>query len=281
MRSILLILTLLFLFAGVNPVFANSVVLNEIMPHPSPGSDWIEIYNPTSSDIDISNWILVDSISTMKTLSDSIAANGFITFDVRNRLNNPGDSIYLKDANGTTIDNYSYNTDPGINISFGRSPDGGGWSILATSSKGNNNGESAPTPTPAPTPSPTPNPSPSPLSTFTPSPTPTNTLSPSKITSQKTPTPSSNKATPIPSIKKAEATPLPSKTSSKAKSQVASVAGTNSSASLAATLQVKNQKQINPLVWVGIALIFAGISTIGYIYFRKNAKTDITLRRRY
>lgn len=142
-------------------------MINELMPHPSPGNDWIEIYNPTSNNIDLANWILVDSTSTMKTLSGTVNTNGFITFDVSKRLNNSGDSIYLKDASGNTIDNYSYNSDPGINKSIGRNPDGGTWTILTSSSNGLSNGGSSPTPTLLPTPSSTSTPTPS--STFQPS----------------------------------------------------------------------------------------------------------------
>ncbi|MBI2086496.1 lamin tail domain-containing protein [Candidatus Daviesbacteria bacterium] len=286
MRIKLLVLAYLILFIGVRSVFANSVILNELMPHPSPGSDWIEIYNPTESDIDLSNWILVDSTSTMKTLSGSITVNGFIVFDVTNRLNNSGDSIFLKDANGTTIDNYSYNTDPGINISFGRSPDGGGWNILVNSSKGSNNGESAPTPAPSPTPSPspTPNPSPSPLSTLTPSPSPANSPSASKsktsIATPKSPTPSLNPTTPSPSAKTITLSKLPSKSLVKTEYKIASVAAVNVSATPEAKVGVKSQKQTNYFIWTGIILIFAGISSIGYAYFRKNAQTHISIRKR-
>ncbi len=159
-RIKLLILAFLFLFFGAGSIFANSVVLNEFMPHPSPGSDWIEIYNPTTNTIDLTSWILVDSTSTMKTLSGNITANGFATFDVTNRLNNSGDSIYLKDDSGTTIDNYSYSSDPGVNKSIGRSPDGGSWTMLASSSKGSSNGGPLETPTSTPTPTPITTPSP-------------------------------------------------------------------------------------------------------------------------
>lgn len=122
------------------------------MPHPSSGSDWIEIFNPTSSNLDLAGWNLVDSTSTMKALSGSISPGSFVTFDVSNRLNNSGDSVYLKDANGSTIDNYSYSSDPGIDKSIGRSPDGSNWIILASTSKGSTNGDLT-TPTPSPTPS--------------------------------------------------------------------------------------------------------------------------------
>ena len=148
-----LIFTILFLFLGVDSVLASSTLLNEFMPHPSSGNDWIEIYNPTSSAIDLSGWSLVDNTSTMKTLSGSIAANEFIVFEVSNRLNNSGDNIYLKDSSGSTVDNYSYSSDPGTNQSYGRNPDGGNWVILVSQSKGISNGNSyAPTPTPSASP---------------------------------------------------------------------------------------------------------------------------------
>ncbi len=80
----------------------------------------------------------------MKTLSGNITPNGFTSFEVSNRLNNGGDSVYLKDATGTVIDNYAYTSDPGIDFSFGRQPDGGSWITLTSSSQGSSNGESLP-----------------------------------------------------------------------------------------------------------------------------------------
>ncbi len=155
-----LILTILFLFFGAEFVFASDVLLNEFLPHPSNGEDWIEIYNPTSNSIDLSGWTLVDSTSTMKPLSGTITANGFLTFDVSDRLNNGKDSIYLKDSSGTLVDNVPYNSDPGIDKSIGRSPDGGSWAALASISRNSTNGSPS-SPTPAPSPSP------SPISSFT------------------------------------------------------------------------------------------------------------------
>lgn len=147
------------LFIFIQPVFSSSLVINEFLSHPSSGNDWIEIYNPTSNNIDLSSWTLVDSTSTMKTLSGTITSNGFTSFDVSNRLNNTGDNIYLKDSSGSTIDSYSYSTDPGTDKSIGRSPDGGNWTTLTSLSKGSSNGNgqsTAPTSTPTITNSPTP-----------------------------------------------------------------------------------------------------------------------------
>ena len=117
-----LIFNIIAVFLLVKPAFASSVMLNELMVHPQSDNDWIELYNSSSNTIDLTNWTLVDSTSTIKTLSGSISANGFIAFDVTNRLNNGGDSIYLKDASGNTIDNYSYNSDPGIDKTSGGTP---------------------------------------------------------------------------------------------------------------------------------------------------------------
>lgn len=272
MRIKLFILTLLLSLFGIRPVFANSVVLNEMMPHPSPGSDWVEIYNPTNSAVDLSNWILVDTTSTIKTLSGNISANGFVTFDVTNRLNNAGDSIYLKDIGGATIDNYSYSSDPGINRSLGRSPDGGSWALLISSSKGSTNGEASPTPTPNPTPTPTPSPSPSSTPTPSPTPLPTTSSSGSKsktnTSASKAPAPSLNPATPSP-FTDITATSLPAKSVVKTSYKIASVAAATTQPSPSAHIEVKNQKQTNPLVWGGIFLVFVGAGFLGYIYLKK------------
>ncbi len=151
--------------AALISFLASGIVINELMPHPSPGSDWVELFNPTSQIIDLSNWKLFDSTSSMKTLSGSINPNSFSYFDVYNRLTNAGDTITLKDPSGQDIDSYNYTADPGINISLGRSPDGENWQVLNVSSKGSPN--SPPSPTPTPSPNPSPSPSSSPTSSFT------------------------------------------------------------------------------------------------------------------
>lgn len=56
----------------------------------------------------------------------------------------------------------------------------------------------------------------------------------------------------------------------------ASVAGakasTNASASALPEVSVKNQKQINPIIWIGLVLILMGVGSLGYIYLKKNGK---------
>lgn len=105
---------------------ASPVVLNEIMPHPSNGNDWVELYNTSDQLVDLSGWSLKDSSSVMKTLSGSIDGHGFAVFEVSNRLNNAGDTVTLIDAAAATVDSYPYGQDPGVDVSYGRSPDGSG-----------------------------------------------------------------------------------------------------------------------------------------------------------
>lgn len=58
--------------------------------------------------------------------------------------------------------------------------------------------------------------------------------------------------------------------------QTASIAGVNyfatQSATPSAKIEVKNQKQVNPLLAIGFFLIFAGASCLGYIYLKKGRR---------
>ncbi len=122
-----------------------------------------------------------------------------------------------------------------------------------------------PTPTPTPTPSPSPTPKPSPT------PTP---LSSSSASKTKTTNPTLS-PTPKPSLTTPSSTPQVQLSLSKSTSQpklnyqIASIAGASSSASPSSKIEIKNQKQINPAIWIGSILIFAGSSCLGYIYWKK------------
>ncbi|OGE65113.1 hypothetical protein A3I48_02540 [Candidatus Daviesbacteria bacterium RIFCSPLOWO2_02_FULL_36_7] len=61
--------------------------------------------------------------------------------------------------------------------------------------------------------------------------------------------------------------------------RIASVAAATASATPSGKIEIKNEKQINPLVWVGLFFIFAGIGALGYIYLIKNAKIHIPFGR--
>lgn len=141
MRIFLLALLVLFSSLAHDVHAASSVVINELMVHPESGNDWIELYN-NGSDVDLSGWQLKDTGSTsLKTLSGILAANAYLVIEVTNRLNNSGDTVSLVDGTNASIDSYSYSSDPGLNKSLGRDPNGtGNFGLLVESSRGLQNG---------------------------------------------------------------------------------------------------------------------------------------------
>ena len=155
---VLVITLLVFLFLA-RPVFA-SVVINEFMAHPSSGnSEWVEFYNPDS--LDLTSYFIDDDTSfssdsgssTKKSLSATTSSSTYPTIDLSSILNNSGDFVVLFDNSGNIIDQYQYTSDPGTDIAFGRSPDGGNFTTLSSSSKGlTNSGGTSPSPSPSPSP---------------------------------------------------------------------------------------------------------------------------------
>lgn len=253
---------------------------------PSGEKEWIELYNPSST-TSVSGWIIEERTGSdllgikQHLLPDfTIQNNGFWIFDFATAsLNNSGDIITLKNNLGETVDTYQYNYNEAISgKTFGRQPDGANWIVDLNPSKRNSNGnQSSATPTPTPTPSPAPSPThtPIPTKTSTPTPTPKKTTSPTN-----TPIPSSTpipKNTPTPTINNSYSPTQ--ETSNKISYRIASVAGAQTSATPEAKVEVKDQKQINPFFWAGLIFIFAGVSSIGYIYIKKNAKLHIWFRR--
>lgn len=159
-------LFLLFLFLTFpQKASATSVVINEIY-NPT-NSDWVELYNPTDSPINIGGWEIWDIKTSggeqkSKTINNEITINakGFYAIDVSNKLNKDGDTVFLKNGNDV-VDSHSYSINPGEGTCFGRKSDGGSWHKLNPCTKGRSNNNSSII-TPSPSPSPTSSPSPSP-----------------------------------------------------------------------------------------------------------------------
>jgi len=149
------------------PPTANHLVINEVMFNPDnptcsqgePNSEWIEIYNPTVSDVSLSGWSIHDN-----TASDALPAvilpagffaivtncdqsefqtnwpfpAGTVYIDIGSSIGsglaNGGDEVRLVDNSLQTVDHMSYgtNTDafnpsvliPVANHSLERDPDG-------------------------------------------------------------------------------------------------------------------------------------------------------------
>lgn len=141
----------------------SNVVINEYVYNPSSGNEWIELYNKTNSDINLSGWTLEDSLGTTRTLSGAIPAKGLLVYentgaDIFNNTaaNGNGDRIVLKQS-GTVVDRVEYlrsasgviantddlapNTDNVLSgKSIGRTVDGSNdptiWDVFSTPTKG-------------------------------------------------------------------------------------------------------------------------------------------------
>jgi hypothetical protein len=92
------------------PVTSPLIVINEFMPAPQDGDEWVEIYNPTGYAHDLSGWTVADgSGKRVGTLEGLIAPAGFmlVTADSAT-LNNDGDAVILRDKSGQEIDKAAY-----------------------------------------------------------------------------------------------------------------------------------------------------------------------------
>lgn len=172
---------LVFVILPITKVSASSVVINEFMPHPSSGNEWIELYNPTSTTVDLTDWKLKDANSVTYddlTLSGTIAPAQFVVFEnTRSWLNDSkAETITLVDNNLNQIDSYTY-TETTVGKTYGRQPDGETWVANLNPTYNQSNGGTASTSSPSPTISPTSAPSTSP----TPPPSPSPTISISQV----------------------------------------------------------------------------------------------------
>ena len=119
----------------------GSVVINEFMPDPSDNQDWIELYNPSGGPINISGWKLSDVAGVFETLNATISSGSYLVVNQFQRLDNSGDTIFLRNNNQILTDSRSYlGSEVFLNKSIGRNPDGtGDWKPCTTSSQGSSN----------------------------------------------------------------------------------------------------------------------------------------------
>lgn len=91
----------------INP---SEVVINEFMSDVDTGqNEWIELYNNTTSTVDLTGWTLEDGVGVIIQASGTVPALGFLTFDLSSaKLNNSGDVVFLKDNEDNIIDQVSY-----------------------------------------------------------------------------------------------------------------------------------------------------------------------------
>lgn len=122
-----------FCLLVTTPAFASSIVINEIMYHPSPGvpedkrREWIELFNPGTNAVNLSGWHIskgVDFAFPINTVMQPgaylvVAANrtAFLTQypgvanvvgDWTGQLSNTGEQIELEDAQGEAVASVTY-----------------------------------------------------------------------------------------------------------------------------------------------------------------------------
>ncbi|MBC2579699.1 lamin tail domain-containing protein [Clostridium sp. DJ247] len=127
-------------------ITTGQIKINEILPAPSSGSEWVELYNNTDTAIDIGDYYIDDIVngggSPYKIpAGTTIPARGFWTKDFSSYFNNGGDSVRILSTDGVTVlDEYSYGS-TASDVSWYRVPNGGTWQAYPTSTptKGSSN----------------------------------------------------------------------------------------------------------------------------------------------
>lgn len=103
-----------------------NIVINEFAS--SNETEWVELYNKGSTDINLSGWTMEDAGNNIKHLTGVISANGYEVFTYSNWLNNGGDVIFLN-STSDEVDYVGYGgygdaPAPGAEESVGRFPNG-------------------------------------------------------------------------------------------------------------------------------------------------------------
>lgn len=140
----------------------SEIVLNEIYSRGTAADpDWIEIYNSSASEVNISGFKIYDSggQSGSKTkklfpTGSLIPAKGFLVIVVDDGdatgfgLSSSGEKVWFENAAGTPIDSIEF---PGFSStqSYSRIPDGGNWAVVDSITRGAINNVGNPNPGPA------------------------------------------------------------------------------------------------------------------------------------
>ncbi len=148
---------------NLNPADSNEpIVINEVELNP-PGDDnsgsveeWIELYNPSSSSVDLSGWKLSTTHGGTVTVTISqgtiILADGYYVYNRGSQwLDNNDESVVLRDSGDVEIDRTPVKSDTENNgWSWQRYPNGldtdsaSDWSFLASTEGTSNGDEPAP-----------------------------------------------------------------------------------------------------------------------------------------
>ncbi len=141
-RVLALIALLIILFApaqllAASPPGAGDVLINEYVARSSV-TEWVELYNTTATDLDISGHYIDDIASgggspKLIPTSTIIPAGGYYVMEFSGFLNNGGDDVRFLDSSQAVLDSTSY-TSATDEYSWYRTPDGGTWGATESDS---------------------------------------------------------------------------------------------------------------------------------------------------
>lgn len=91
----------------------GDIVINEFVSDPTDNDvEWIELYNNTNKEIDLTDWTIEEGSEAKTTLEGIIGASNenkfFVIEKPKGNLNNKGDIIILRNNTGTLIDQVAY-----------------------------------------------------------------------------------------------------------------------------------------------------------------------------
>jgi hypothetical protein len=154
-KTILLFAITVLIVLVTEKYYAQTSVIkmNEIYSRgTSTDPDWIELYNSSSSSVDISNYKIYDSggkggTKDKKGFSSGTTIQGYGYYVVTTDgsaasdfgLSNSGEEVWLEDGTGTVIEDVVF---PALESgqSYARVPDGGDWKTVTGTTKGASNG---------------------------------------------------------------------------------------------------------------------------------------------
>jgi len=155
-RSIILLFSIALMAGMLSPAYAqtisNNVVINEVDTNPN-GDDsagpfeWVELYNPTNSDVDLSGWQIASTTVLKKTFTISdgttISPGDLLTFTHHKVwFTDSNESVELRNVDGVVIDKTPSVTDLQNNfLSWQRTYDGHSDWEFAIATAGGSNGK--------------------------------------------------------------------------------------------------------------------------------------------
>ncbi len=94
------------------PTYPSEIYLNEYMPYPESGNEWVEIYNDNSESKTLTGWQIddiKDGGSSPKSFTVTVAGKGYAKIELAaSFFNNDGDSVRLLRPDGTVAEETAF-----------------------------------------------------------------------------------------------------------------------------------------------------------------------------